>query len=246
MQKKGKNRNYRKLIERDRVLSDMHVHSCHSTDASIPIEAIVRCWNLSKVIPLVCDHNSIAGSVKVYQEIRGTDPDVPEILAEEILTSEGEIIGMFLQEEIPAFLTAEETLDRIREQGAISIVPHPFCSFRSSVMRPDVLDRVIDRIDIVEGFNGRAADERDNTYARRYAVLHKKPISAGSDAHTPEELGRTYTEMEPFDSPQGLLRSIRTAEIHYQKWPILSRFGRLIPEIPEKGRKRGYPCQSSI
>jgi predicted metal-dependent phosphoesterase TrpH len=157
--------------------------------------------------------------VKVYKEICTNDPGVPVILAEEILTSEGEIIGLFLQKEIPAFMSADETLDCIRDQGALSIVPHPFCSFRSSVIRPDVLDRIIDRVDIIEGFNGRAVHLRDNDRARSYAARCHLPISAGSDAHSPEELGKTYVTLTPFSSPEELVREIRHAAIHYHRAP---------------------------
>jgi len=196
---------------------DMHVHSRYSSDSKTPVRSIVESWERFGVLPLVCDHNSITGSVKVYKEICSKDPNVPMILAEEILTSEGEIIGAFLNEEIPPYLSAEETLDTIRDQGAVAIVPHPFCSFRSSVIRAAVLDRIVHRVDIIEGFNGMAADERDNYYARRYAVLHDKPVSAGSDAHAPEQLGLTYVAMPAFASPSELLRSIRTAEIHFRR-----------------------------
>jgi predicted metal-dependent phosphoesterase TrpH len=220
------------------VRFDLHLHSHYSSDSTIPVHAIVQSWQQTGILPLVCDHNTIAGSVHVFHEIRRLDPDIPKVLAEEVLTSEGEIIGLFLQDEIPQGLSADETLDEIRDQGAVSIVPHPFCSFRSSVIRPDVLDRIVDRIDIVEGFNGRAASEEDNLCARRYAVLHKKPVSAGSDAHTPQELGQTFIEMQPFSSPREFIRAIRSPHIHYrrsQPFPqLLSRPGpdrRNAPEL---------------
>jgi len=199
------------------VLIDMHVHSRHSSDSDIPVRNIVRIWEYHHILPLVCDHNSVAGSVQVYRRIRAVNPEIPEILAEEIMTSDGEIIGAFLQEEIPPFMSAEETLDRIGEQGGISIMPHPFCRFRTSVIRPDVLDRVVHRVDIIEGFNGRAVNEQDNTVARRYAVAHRKPVSAGSDAHTLSELGRTFAVVAPFSTPDELVATLRTAEIHYTK-----------------------------
>ncbi|NTW92504.1 MAG: hypothetical protein HGA40_03560, partial [Methanoregulaceae archaeon] len=110
----------------------------------------------------------------------------------------------------------EETLDSIRDQGAVAIVPHPFCSFRSSVIRAAVLDRIVHCVDIIEGFNGMAVDERDNYTARRYAVLHDKPISAGSDAHTPEQLGLTFA-LQAFSSPAELIRALQTAEIHFRR-----------------------------
>jgi predicted metal-dependent phosphoesterase TrpH len=212
------------------VLFDMHVHSHYSSDSKTPVRSIVQSWERFGVLPLVCDHNSITGSVKVYKEIRSKDPSIPVIFAEEILTSDGEIIGAFLNEEIPPYLSAEETLDSIRDQGAVAIVPHPFCSFRSSVIRAAVLDRIVHRVDIIEGFNGMAVDERDNYYARRYAVLHGKPVSAGSDAHTPEQLGLTYVAMQPFSSPSELIRALRMAEIHFRRaFPTTHPMNRHLP-----------------
>ena len=208
----------------------MHVHSQYSSDSLTPVRNIVMSWKRFGILPLICDHNTIRGSVNVYKEICSQDLGIPAIYAEEILTSEGEIIGAFLQEEIPAFLSADETLDSIRDQGALSIVPHPFCSFRTSVIRPDVLDRIIDRVDIIEGFNGRAVNLRDNDRARSYAVRCHVPVSAGSDAHSPEELGRTYVTIQPFSSPEELVREIRHAAIHYRRaLPPPHSMNRILP-----------------
>jgi predicted metal-dependent phosphoesterase TrpH len=201
------------------LLFDMHVHSWYSSDCIIPVGCHVRLYERRHILPLVCDHNSLAGSAHVYRQIRAINPEIPEILAEEIMTADGEIIGAFLQEEIPPFMSAEATLDAIHDQGALAIVPHPFCSFRSGAIRADALDRMIGRVDILEGFNGRMTDERDNDCARRYAARHGIPLSAGSDAHTLVELGRTYVEMEPFSSPEELVHGIRGAAIHYRRTP---------------------------
>jgi predicted metal-dependent phosphoesterase TrpH len=110
----------------------MHIHSHYSLDSAIPVTAIVKCFRRTGILPLVCDHNSITGAEKVFGEICAADPAIPRILAEEIMTADGEIIGLFLTEEIPPFLSADETLDRIHDQGALSIVPHPFCSYLST------------------------------------------------------------------------------------------------------------------
>ena len=214
---------------------DMHVHSQYSSDSITPVRSIVRSRERYGVLPLVCDHNTIAGSLKVYHEIHVNDPDLPRILAEEILTSDGEIIGVFLQEEIPAFLDSDETIDHIYDQGALAIVPHPFCSYRTSVIRHDVLDQIIHRVDIIEGYNGRAVDIRDNDLACRYAISSQLPISAGSDAHIPEELGRTYVTMKPFSSPEELVREIRHAAVHYRRaLPPPHSPKRILPRSPER------------
>ena len=200
----------------EEIRFDMHLHSWYSSDSAIPVTEIVKCYTRREILPLVCDHNSITGAEKVYGEICAADPDIPCILAEEIMTTDGEIIGLFLEEEIPPFLSADETMDRIQDQGALSIVPHPFCSYRSSAIRPGVLDRIIDRVDIIEGFNARVIDDHDNDTARQYATRHTRPVSAGSDAHTPLELGRTWITLRPFSTPAELMQEIPNAAVTYQ------------------------------
>ena len=195
---------------------DMHLHSHYSTDSAIPVSVIVKCYEQKGILPLVCDHNSITGAEKVYDEICAAYPDIPRILAEEIMTSDGEIIGLFLEEEIPPFLSAEETLDLIRDQGALSIIPHPFCSYRSSALRTDVLDTIIDRVDIIEGFNARVINDDDNLTARQYAARHTRPVSAGSDAHMPLELGRTWITLQSFSTPEEFMQEIPKATVTYQ------------------------------
>jgi len=185
-------------------------------DSAIPVTAIVKCFRRTGILPLVCDHNSITGAEKVFGEICAADPAIPRILAEEIMTADGEIIGLFLTEEIPPFLSADETLDRIHDQGALSIVPHPFCSYRSSVLRTETLDRILDRIDIIEGFNGRVIDDHDNLVAQHYAARNNKPVSAGSDAHISLELGRIFVTLNRFSTPAELMHELSMADVTYR------------------------------
>ena len=181
---------------------DMHVHSLYSSDSMNSVQTIVRSWKKTGILPLVCDHDTIRGSVEVYRAIRKERPDIPLILAEEIMTGEGEIIGAFLTGEIPPGLSAEETLDEIRSQGGISIVPHPFCSYRESRITGPALGRNLERVDCIEGYNARMLRGGDNHMAVAYAKSNSKPVSVGSDAHTPFELGRNYLVLPPFETPK--------------------------------------------
>lgn len=190
------------------VMFDMHVHSMYSNDSITDVRTIVRSWEKTGILPLVCDHDCIKGSEKVYEEIRRIDPDIPIILAEEVLTSDGEIIGAFLNEEIPPGLRADETLDLIEDQGAVSIVPHPFCTFRSTAIDREVLRRSSGRIDIIEGYNARTPSESENLMGRVFAKKFGKPVSVGSDAHTPVELARNYIRMKEFGTPAELIRNL--------------------------------------
>lgn len=195
------------------VLFDMHVHSRHSGDSVVSVGTIVRAWERTGVLPLVCDHNSIEGAREVYARIRRQDPDVPQILAEEISTRDGEIIGAFLTEEIPPGLSAAETLEIIRDQGGLSIVPHPFCTHRLCTIDRGVLQNLIGRIDAVEGCNARNRSPEADLHARAFAREHKKPVSAGSDAHTPAELATAYVVVAPFEGPEDLLANLRDAPV---------------------------------
>jgi predicted metal-dependent phosphoesterase TrpH len=201
----------------ERLHVDLHVHSNHSSDSVIPMESLLRCWERHRILPVVCDHDTLSGSLALIRALRGIRAEVPEIPAMEITTAEGEIIGLFLTDEIPPGLSAAETLDRIRGQGGLSLVPHPFCSYRSRVLRQPVRDALSARFDIIEGYNGRNLADSDNLAAIEYAREKGLPVSAGSDAHTPMELGRTYMALEPFTTPPELLPALRSARIHFRR-----------------------------
>jgi predicted metal-dependent phosphoesterase TrpH len=200
---------------------DMHVHSRYSGDSlNYPAE-IVTSYRKTGILPLVCDHNTTAGSTVVCHEIRDLDSLIPVILAEEIMTAEGEIIGLFLSDMVPPYLSAAETIEIVHEQGGLVLVPHPFCSFRtSSALRRDTLVDVIRDIDIIEGFNARTLRDEENSAAREFASQQGKPFSVGSDSHLPQDLGRFWLELEPFVTPEELMRSLTACTVRY---PVMHR-----------------------
>ena len=220
----------------EEIRFDMHIHSCYSADSSIPVKTIADSYWRTGILPLVCDHNSIAGSERVYDILCNNDPDLPYILAEEIMTSDGEIIGLFLTEEIPKLLSAAETIDAISDQGALALVPHPFCTYRTCCLRKDIMEMSLNRIDIIEGYNSRVLDDWENSMARGYAGWRKKPVSAGSDAHTSFELGRTYVRMEPFTDPKGLMKALPYASVHYNHMhPMIHTLTRCVVACKKMG-----------
>ncbi len=199
---------------------DMHVHSVYSGDSLNEPEMIVDSFRQTGVLPLVCDHNSTAGSEVVYHYIRKISPEVPEILAEEIMTRQGEVIGLFLTEMVTTYLGLGETLDIIHDQGGLALVPHPFCYFRGSTLWEDYRCEEIADIDIVEGFNARIIYVKDNAAAQEFAIRHGKPISVGSDSHIQEDLGRYWLELEPFSTPEELMKALRSDMVRY---PVLQK-----------------------
>lgn len=166
---------------------------------------------------MVCDHNTLTGSQHFAAVLKDINMDIPVILSEEITTCEGEIIGIFLNEEIPSQLTADETLDLITDQGGLAIVPHPFDRYRKKALVSAVLDNLIGKISLIEGYNGRTLNKDDNMKAVRYAQKHNCCITAGSDAHIPFELGKTYVEIAHFEGPEEFKQQLKTAKIHYKR-----------------------------
>jgi predicted metal-dependent phosphoesterase TrpH len=136
------------------------------------------------------------------------------IPAEEIKTSGGEIIGLFLHEWIPPELEPLETVDRIRRQRGLVYIPHPFDELRGSRIEGWALELVRPHVDILEVFNARNALPSYNSRALAYAQEHRLLAGAGSDAHTYGEYGHAYVDIPPFSGPQEFLASMRRGTWH--------------------------------
>src|SRR5687767_15406503 len=100
----------------------------------------------------VTDHDSLGGALQAAA-LAERQPDrfggIRVIAGSEVMTLEGEIIGLFLSEDVPPGLTPEETIARMRAQGAVVIVPHPFDRIRGSRLREAALRRVAHLVDAI-------------------------------------------------------------------------------------------------
>jgi len=202
-------------LEQMRV--DMHLHSDHSRDSVLRVAYLFRSFQKTGILPLICDHNSLQGSI-AFQALLGPSGQADAYpLSEEIITSEGEVIGMYLSEEVSSGRPADETVDTIHNQGGIVIVPHPFDRFRKKVLHHSTLTDLIGEIDVIEGYNGRNLSTDANERAVAFANQHHLPISAGSDAHIPYEVGKTFVELDGFSTPQELCRSLWSGTITYRQ-----------------------------
>jgi predicted metal-dependent phosphoesterase TrpH len=190
----------------------MHTH--HSPDCATPVddlldEALER--GLGAIA--ITDHNTIAGGLEAVERARERSLDLQVIVGSEIMTDgQGEVIGLFLTEDVPARLSFAETVARIRAQGGLVYIPHPFDRMHA-IATPETLRRHVDEIDILETANGRLYFETDNAESERFAERWNLLRGAGSDAHVAEGLATATLRLPPFEGPDGLLASLRTAEI---------------------------------
>ena len=209
------------------IKADLHVHTCYSIDCATPLERIVkRCLDVGIDCIAVADHNTIAGALKLKEFA-----PFKVIVAEEILTPVGEIMGLFLTEEVPKGLPPRETIAQIRSQGGLVGIPHPFG--RSPFWNSNELTsgEVLSQVDIIEAFNSRTPFFNSITRAWKLAIEQGKAASAGSDAHTLGEIGRAYVEMPEFDGPDDFLNCLVQGRIFGDKSSPLVHFASMWARI---------------
>ncbi len=202
----------KRLEDRPLIDVDLHMHTDTSHDCATPVEVLLataRERGLGAIA--VTDHNEIDGALEAAE--LAAQYGMKVIVGEEVKTaSQGEVIGLFIQEKIPRGLTLQETIAEIKRQGGVVYVPHPFDRMHSVPDYEHLLD-VLDDIDAIEIFNPRVAVGTFNDEARRFAQKYRLAMGAGSDAHVAQGLGSVRIRMPDFEGPEEFLAGLRMAEI---------------------------------
>ena len=200
--------------------ADLHIHTKYSMDCNTSLEEIIsRCQETGINCIAIADHDTIEGALEM-QKIA----PFPVIVAGEILTPQGEIMGMFLKERVPIGLPIEEAISRVKAQGALVCIPHPFDTFRGLRLDENGLEELVGQIDIIEAFNARSPFSWPTTKARVFAEKHDIAKSAGSDAHTLGEIGHTHVEMPEFKDKDDFLQALAKGKIIGSKTSPLVHF----------------------
>ena len=200
------------LEERDWVVADLHMHTNWSHDCSIEVDELLdhaEAEGLGAIA--ITDHNVFGGALEAVERARGRKLVV--IPGEEVKTDgQGEVIGLFLKEEIARGMSFSETVEAIRGQGGLVYVPHPFDRLHAI---PDAatLHRHLAEIDVLEVYNARLLFEGYNDEALRFARKYNLTAGAGSDAHVLQGVGTGAVRMRRFDGPEEFLLSLRSAEV---------------------------------
>ncbi len=184
--------------EKQQGRADVHVHTRYSgfgsysfisfpesvTDPARAVEAARR-----KKLDVLCvtDHNTIEGAV-IAKKCAG---DIDVVIGEEISSADGEILALFIQEEIKPLLGAPDTIDRIHEQGGIAVAAHPF-----SPQCPSLGKKIFNlKLDGVEVFNACHRDAYSNLMAQTFSP-GKLAWLGSSDAHSLNMIGNGHTIFE--------------------------------------------------
>jgi glycosyltransferase involved in cell wall biosynthesis len=202
----------KRLTRRAVIDVDLHMHTDHSHDCATPVEVLLataRDQGLGAIA--VTDHNVVSGAHEAASKAK--DYGVKVIVAEEVKTArQGEVIGLFIDEQIPRGLTLDETVAEIKRQGGLVYVPHPFDRMHA-VPDYEHLLTIIEDIDLMEVYNPRVAIGSFNEESERFAAKYRILAAAGSDSHVAQGLGSVRVRMRDFDGPAEFLESLRGAEI---------------------------------
>ena len=190
--------------------ADFHIHTDYSPDSSVsPKSLVARCVKQGINCIAVTDHDTIQGALAVARIA-----PFRVIIGSEIKSADGEIIGLFLKEDVPPKLLALETVRRIKQQGGLVSLPHPFDRFRHHVLTPKGLDEALPYADMVEGLNARNMASADNRKALELATKRGLPAVGVTDCHSIIEVGRAFTELPDFDgTAEGFKKALAQAKI---------------------------------
>lgn len=194
---------------------DLHCHTEASPDSITPIDAFPRlCLDAGIAVQAITDHDQIWGAVRLRELVAHHGHPLTVIVGEEVSTTEGEIIGLFLEERIAPRMSPEETVAAIREQGGMVLLPHGFDPLKRFRLKDAARERIADRIDVIEGFNARISRPRWNLEALRWARERGVLLSAGSDAHRPSDVGCAWVDVPDREvrGPEDLRNALRGAD----------------------------------
>ncbi len=213
---------------------DLHTHSYGSPDGGITLKGYRKAL-ASRLVDYVAvtDHNSIAAAREIKKVLGDRI-----IIGEEIMTTDGEIIGLYLRKEIAPGMSAAMTAHEIKLQGGLVYIPHPFEKLRKGIQE-DVLREILPVVDIIEVRNGRALVNLRGNDAKAWASLSGIASASSSDAHSYAGLGRSYTKIPHKPTKGTLLGFLGSAELVVRGAKLHSLLAPKTHRIRKKVAKRG-------
>ena len=198
------------LSDRDWIVCDLHMHTSWSHDCAIEVPDLLTHAETEGLGAIaITDHNVFGGAL----EALAATTSVTVIPGEEIKTDgQGEIIGLYLSEEIPRGLSFGDTLEAIHAQDGLAYLPHPFDRMHA-IPDATTLRRHLDEVDIFEVYNARLLFEGYNDEALRFARKYNLTMGAGSDAHVLQGVGTGALRMRKFHDREEFLASLRSAQV---------------------------------
>ena len=230
-----------------RAFIDLHVHTSASFDSIASPQSVVRAAASRGLTHIaITDHDRIDGAVAAREIARTAAPELTVIVGQEVRTRDGDLIGAFLDRDVPSGLPSAETIADIRAQGGLVGIPHPFDRFRGSLLTDELLAGVAPLVDWVETHNARIMVGSGNEQAAAFARAHDLPGVAVSDAHSALEIGVAYTAVNGDPSTAaGLLVALRNSELVTGRATFFVRAITPIAKLIQRVRGNGRDLRES-
>ena len=200
------------------VKIDFHIHTNYSPDSTISVPSLAKKAKKLGITPTITDHYSMRGIPEM--EKQGLNFIPGEELRVATPHGKADLIGLFMNEEIPKNTDVYEALDQLKSQGALTYAPHPFDVIRAGIND----EKILKKIQIIEVFNSHCLSQFDRK-AEKFAKRKGKLQAAGSDAHFLFEFGTTFVELELDElEPKKLINALKTGKIVGKRSPKIRRF----------------------
>lgn len=202
---------------------DLHTHSEFSSDGGLKEHDYITMFEVGDLdCVAITDHNEIDFALAMNQK-HGSK----FIVGEEIMTTKGEIIGLFLTKKVASKMTPEKTIDAIKKQGGLVYIPHPFETVRSGLDEKQMA-KIISKVDIIEINNGRAIFQNESELSKEWAVRYEKAGASSSDAHGKAGWGKTYSKIAKLPNKDNLVSQLHKATFSTKNVGLL---GAMYPKI---------------
>lgn len=221
---------------------ELHVHTRYSHDSMLSLPVLYWLCRIRGIDQIaITDHNTIDGAMAFKKYCKEHGSKIQVIIGEEIMTDSGEVIGLFLNENISGNLTVEDTAREIRKQGGLLYIPHPYDKKREkTVLKEHGLQKILGSVTCIESHNGRNIDPSFSKEQSRIAEKYRLQKTVGSDAHTGIEIGRNYLEhdMHDVESPEKFIKALSGSCLHQKQCIKLSHTMTKFVRVIKMPRKR--------
>lgn len=189
---------------------DSHIHSEYSPDSKSKLKDIFSVAKMRGLdIIAISDHNTVDGSKEARKLTK--DDDLLVIPSIEISAAEGHILGFGCEEHIKRDLPAGETIDLIHDQGALAIIPHPYCFYRHGLLCKADYKKL--KIDAIETKNARFIAGYCNNKAKILSKKEDLPGLGASDAHYFKFVGDCYSKIDCEKDIDSVFKAIKKGKV---------------------------------
>ena len=197
---------------------DLHMHTYHSKDgfqSPYNLFKIMKKKGLRGVAPT--EHWRAATLKVIERDGRFILP-----ACEYKSTDYGEVIGLFIKDHIEN-RTFVEIAEDVHAQNGLVILPHPRDPLRKyTAIRRGLPDEIITKhVDLIEGINSRCFIHYFNIRAQRLAKRLGKPMTAGSDGHSPLEMGHAKTWLQDIETADDIYRELKAGRTQITGYPSI-------------------------